>query len=388
MITAQTTISTQNQGNLLLTEEGNAAKRVQKIFHWISRVILAGSLLCIFYWTFSSDRYVSEATIFIQNTEQITTPSLDVTTLLGSMGGPNKSDQLLLSEYLLSVDMLKKLDRTLNLRAHYSDNRWDIASRMWLGKYYFEWFYRYYLSRVSVTYDEISGVLHIQAQAYDPEIAHKIAQLLVQDGEKFMNDMSHSLARVQVEFLDKQVTQAQAQVINASKTLLNFQNQKGLVSPKATVESIHTIIAKLEGQRTELQTQLASLPCSLDKKHPARKSLELSILAVERQIKQEQVKLASTSGKPLNTMMEEEQLLQLELKFKQDVYQTSLVALEKGKMDASRALKQISTLQQPTLPEYAWQPRRIYGITITLLYTFLIIGITKLLQSVILDHVN
>ena len=371
-----------------MIEEGKSTKKVKRIFYWISRGIWAASLLCILYWTFSSDRYVSEAIILIQNTDQITAPSLDVTTLLSGISGPNKSDQLLLSEYLLSTDILKKLDNALNLRAHYSDSKWDFASRMWLGKYYMEWFYYYYLSRVFVTYDEISGVLRIKAQAYDPETAYKITQLLVQEGEKFMNEMSHKLARVQVDFLDKQVVQAQAQVKKASSALLNFQNQKGLVSPKATVESIHTIIAKLEGQRTELQTQLSSLPRSLEKNHPARKSIEQSLLAVECQISHEQAKLASTYGNPLNTLMETEQLLQLELKFKQDIYQTSLIALEKGKMDASRAIKQISILQNPIFPEYPWQPRRIYCIITTLLITFLLIGITNLLKLVILDHVD
>lgn len=387
-MTTQITTDIQNQDNLILIEEGKSAKRVKKIFRGIYRLILAGSLLCIFYWTFSSDRYVSEATILIQNTEQITTSSLDVTTLLSGISTPNKSDQLLLSEYLLSVDMLKKLDKALNLRAHYSDSRWDFASRMWLGKYYLEWFHRYYLSRVSITYDEMSGVLRIQAQAYDPQTAYKIAQLLVQDGEEFMNEMSHALARVQVEFLDKQVIQAQVQVCNASKNLLNFQNQKGLISPKATVESIHAIIAKLEDQRTELQTQLASLPSTLDKNHPTKKSLEQSLSAVEQQIVQEQIKLASTSGHSLNTLMEEEQLLKLELKFKQDIYQASLIALEKGKMDVARTLKQVSILQHPMFPEYAWQPRRIYYIFVTCCITFLILGIANLLKYIILDHVG
>ena len=154
------------------------------------------------------------------------------------------------------------------------------------------------------------------------------------------------------------------------------------------MESIHTIIGKLEGQRTELQTQLASLPRNLDRNHPTRKSLQQSLAAVERQIMQEQAKLASTSGRPLNSLMEEEQLLQLDLNFKQDLYKTSLVALEKGRMDAARALKQVSVLQLPVLAEYAWQPRRIYGVVATLCITLLVLGIVNLLKAVILDHVD
>ena len=137
-----------------------------------------------------------------------------------------------------------------------------------------------------------------------------------------------------------------------------------------------------------MQTQLAALPRNLDRQHPTRKSLLQSLEAVERQIAQEQAKLASTSGKPLNSLVEEEQLLQLDLTFKQDLYKTSLVALEKGKMDAARALKQVSVLQRPLLPEYAMQPRRIYGIVATLCITLLIIGIVNLLKAVILDHVD
>lgn len=361
---------------------------VNKIFKLIFIFIILFSSVFIIYWLFSSNRYVSESIILIQNTQQINKSNMDITSILGEAGSSNKNDQLLLSEYLLSMDMLKKLDKVLNLKEHYSDTRWDFASRMILGKYYFEWFYRYYRSRVSVIFDDFSGVLRIQAQAYDPQTSHSIVQYLVKDGEWFMNEMSHALARVQVDFLEKQVSQAQSQVLKASKDLINFQNQKGLISPTATVESIHAIIAKLEGQRTELQTKLASLPKSLDNNHPTKKTLYQSLNAIEKQIANEQIRLASTSGKPLNSLMEQEQLLQLELKFKQDLYQTSLIALEKGKMDAARAIKHVSILQKPSFPEYALQPRRIYGIIATLCITFLLIGITSLLKSIILDHVD
>ena len=367
---------------------GQSARRIEKLFRWIIRSILLMSLLTVGYWIFSSDRYVSEATVIIQNTEQIGVPTLDIATVLGGIGGVSRPDQLLLREHLLSVDMLKKLDAALNLRAHYSDSQRDIASRMWFKDASIEWFHRHYLSRVEVTFDDYAGVLRIRAQAYDAATAQAIAAMLVEEGERFMNEMSHALARAQVDFLDKQVALAQEQVLQSTKALLDFQNQKGLASPRATVESIYAIIAKLEGQRTELQTQLASLPRNLDRNHPTKKSLQQSLQAVERQIAREHAKVASPSGKPLNSLVEEEQRLELDLKFKQDLYKTSLVGLEKGRMDAARTLKQVSVLQMPVLPEYAWEPRRIYGVIATLCITLLVIGIINLLKAVILDHVD
>lgn len=371
-----------------VNQEGQSTLRVQNAFQWIIRSILLMGLMTVGYWLFSSDRYVSEAIVIIQNTESVGLPTLDIGSMLGGLGGANKPDQLLLREHLLSVDMLKKLDAAFDLRSHYSDSRRDFASRMWFRDGSIEWFHRYYLSRVSVVFDDYAGVLRVSAQAYDAKTAQAIAAMLVKEGERFMNEMSHALARAQVNFLDKQVALAQEQVLKASKAMLDFQNQKGLASPKATVESIYAIIAKLEGQRTELQTQLASLPRNLDRNHPTKKSLQQSLQAVERQIAQEHAKLASTSGKPLNSLVEEEQRLELELKFKQDLYKTSLVGLEKGRMDAARTLKHVSVLQMPVMPEYAMEPRRIYGVIATMCITLLLVGIVNLLKAVILDHVD
>lgn len=368
--------------------EGIGALRVQQVFRWIVRSILLMGALSSVYWIFSSDRYVSESIVLIQNTEQIGVPSFDIPTVLGGIGSISKPDQLLLREHLLSVDMLKKLDAALNLRAHYSDRRHDLGSRMWFEGASIEWFHRHYLSRVTVDFDDYAGVLHIRVQAYDAAMAQAIALMLVKEGERYMNEMSHALARAQVEFLDIQVASAHEQLLKASQILLDFQNQKGLVSPKATVGSIYSIIGKLEGQRTELQTQLASLPRNLDRNHPTRKSLEQSLLAVEQQIAQEHAKLASTSGKPLNSLVEEEQRLEMNLEFKKAVYKTALAGLEKGRMDAARTLKQVSVLQLPVFPEYAMEPRRIYGVLATLCITILLIGILNLLKSVILDHVD
>ncbi len=368
--------------------EGYGTRQVRRVFRWARRCILLMSLLSAAYWLFASDRYVSEGIVIIQNTDQIGVPTLDITSMLGGLGGVSRPDQLLLLEHLRSVDMLNKLDAALNLRGHYSDSKWDFASRMWFEDASIEWFHRHYLRRTEVTFDDFAGVLRIRAQAYTADMAQKIARMLIDEGERYMNEMSHALARVQVEFLDRQVALAHAQVLQASGVLLAFQNQKGLVSPKATVDSIYAIIAKLEGQRTELQTQLASLPRNLDRNHPTRRSLQQSLQAVEKQIAQEHAKLASTSGKPLNSLMEEEQRLQMDLNFKLDVYKTALVGLEKGRMDAARTLKLVSVLQMPTMPEYPWEPRRIYGLVATLCITLLVLGVTNLLKAVILDHVD
>lgn len=366
---------------------GKGTRLVKRIFHYISLSIIAGALLYFLYWIFSSDRYVSDATIIIQNPDIMGTTGFDLAALM-SGGGLALPDQLLLQEHLLTVDMLKKLDASLDLRSHYSDSSHDIATRMWFKDASMEWFHRHYKDRVEVVFDSLNGVLRISSQAYTPKMAHAITSMLVQEGERYMNELSHKLAHTQVLFLSELVEKAQASMREASDKLLTFQNNKGLLSPKATVDSIHAILEKLETQRTNLQTQIAALPRTLDKNHPNRRALTTALAAVEKQISQEKAKLASKKGQALNALVEEEHQLEMELEFKQDLYKSALAALEKGRMDSARTLKVVSVIQSPTMPEYPWQPRRIYGILSTLCVALLLLGMTQLLKSVVLDHVD
>lgn len=382
-------------------DRGSSAKLMASLEHirggWLSirlfrrliRLILVSAVLATLYWLLiASDRYVSEANVIIRKTDSVSVPNFDISMLVSGIGGVNRADQLLLREYLLSVDMLKKLDASLDLRSHYSDGRRDLVSRMWFKDASMEWFHRHYLSRVEVVYDDFAGVLRVKAQGYDPKTAQLISSMLVEEGERYMNQLGHDMVDVQVSFLNTEVNLAQLRFQQASQALLNFQNSKGLLSPQATAESISTVIAGLESQRAQLQTQLASLPRTLDRDHPNIVMLTQSLAAVDRQIEQEKAKLATPAGKTLNVTVEEFHRLQMEVNFTQDLYKAALAALEKGRMDATRMLEKVSTLQTPTLPEYPLEPRRIYNTVITLLFAAMLAGILKLLESIVLDHVD
>lgn len=350
-------------------------------------VAVIASLLAAVYWlAIASDRYVSEAHVIIQRTDLAGGQGMDFSSLLGGAGTGSRADQLLLRDYLLSVDMLKRLDAALDLRAHYSDWRHDPLSRMWNADAFVERFHRHYLSRVSVELDEYSGVLMIKAQGYDPETARAVTALLVQEGERFMNGLAHGLAQDQVTFLEKQVAQMNQRAMQTREAVLSYQNRKGLVSPQATTESIVGIVAKLEAQRTELQTQRSALQAYLVSDHPNVVLLNQQIAAVEKQTGQEQAKLASPTGRTLNRTVEEFQRLEMEAAFAQDVYKTALIALEKGRVEATRTIKKVSVLQAPTQPEYPMEPRRVYNTIVSILVALLLAGVAHLLAAIVRDH--
>ncbi len=370
-------------------------KNKDPFFVWVFRFIIwitciVGLLSIPYWWLIASDRYVSEARVLLQKTDQLSgLAGAGIAGIVTGSGGPNRGDQLLLREYLLSVDMLKKVDAALDLRAHYSDTERDIISRMWFKDPPMERFYHYWLSRVDVVYDDYSGVLNVSAQAYDPKTAHDIVNIMIKDGESHMNKIAHELAQVQVQFLASQVNLTHDRLLEASHSLIALQNRQGLVSPKATMESLSMLISKLEAQRTDIQTQLDSLPDSLDPNHPTILMLKKGLTSLQEQIDKKEAELTSPAArKTLNYSVEEFQRLEMELGFVQDVYKTALSGLEKGRTDASRTLKKISVFQSPTVPDFPLAPNRPYNTLVSLMIAGALASIFQLIVSIIRDHVD
>ncbi len=367
------------------------APPLERSLQWLRRSPLRGltAVACVcsaVYWLgIASDRYVSESRLIIQSTSLSSGASLDLGSLISGTSGGNRADQLLLREHLRSPDMAEQLDAKLGLRTHYSAEG-DWLSRLWGTDASREDFHAYYLRRVQVEYDEFAGVLVLKAQAYGPEVAQQISQALVQEGERFMNRMAHAIAQDQVTFLEGQVQALNTKVQSTRQALLSFQEKKGLISPEAAAQAIGTIVANLQGQLADLQAQRGALQAYLVKDHPNIVLLDQRITALEKQMQQEQAKLAAPGGKTLNRTAEAFAQLELQSQFALDMYKTALTALEQGRLEATRTLKKVSVLQQPNLPQEATEPRRLYTTSVWIIVILLLAGVAHLLMAIVRDH--
>ena len=153
--------------------------------------------------------------------------------------------------------------------------------------------------------------------------------MLTEEGERYMNVVAHRLAQDQVSFIEKQVGQIGERVMQARQAVLAYQNERNLASPQGTAENVFAIINQLEGQLTTLKTQRDALLGYLNPRNPSVVEFNLQIGAVKKQIGQEQARLTSSERQTLNRAVEEFQRLQMNADFAQDMYKTSLAALER-----------------------------------------------------------
>lgn len=347
--------------------------------------VLASILVFSFYQgLWATDRYVSEAHVVLES-PQITLPNLDVTSLF-SGGGSGSGDMLLLRDHLLSVDMLRKVQAELDFRDHYADPNIDWFSRLDGGDVPSEELHTYYLRRISVELDDYAQVLRISVQAFTPEMANAIAELLLREGEAHMNAMGQRLAEEQVRFLERQVDELYERFEAARRDLIDYQNIHGLVSPEGTVESISEVIASMEGELAKMKAERSAVASFQRENSPELVKIEAAIRSMSEQIAQERARLAQKSGGALNTVTAEYQSLELRTKFALESYSAVLAALENTRIEAARKLKQVSVLQSPTLPEYPIEPARLYNSVVFALIALFFGLIGQMLVLIIRDH--
>jgi capsular polysaccharide transport system permease protein len=82
----------------------------------------------------------------------------------------------------------------------------------------------------------------------------------------------------------------------------------------------------------------------------------------------------------------EYQTLIIEADFTQELYKIALAAVEQARIESTKQIKYLSVIQQPSKPQSAKYPRKIYNLITLLAILFLAYGITKLIKATIEDH--
>jgi capsular polysaccharide transport system permease protein len=349
-------------------------------------IALLVTLSGIFYWTaLASDRYVSEAWLVVENTDLTPSGANDLGNLLGGATTGNR-DIMLLMEHLKSVDMLQKVDALHNIRGHYSDASHDWFSRLRQVNAPIETLHDYFLNRVSVVFDDYSGVLRVKASAYTAEKARQIATAMLSEGEHFMNRTGHQLAAEQMQFIELEVSRMQQKAMASRQAMLNYQNKHSLVSPTGKVESLSAVAASHEAELSRLHARRREVSQYLASNAPELSMLNNQIQALSEQLTAVQSRLASTEGEALNRVAEMFQRMQTQADFDNQRYQSSLTAMEQARIEATRKLKKVTVLQSPSLPGSPSEPRRLYNSLMLGLVCLILAGIASLGLMIIQDH--
>lgn len=343
-------------------------------------------LLGIFYYTFlAADRYVSEAKIAVrQSGDSGMAEVAGIASLLGGNAG-SREETLYLKEYIHSLDMLRHLDAKYNLRQAYEAEKIDPIFRLYSGTSQ-EWFHWYYSNRVEVVFDDLSSLLTVRVEGFDPEFARLVNAEILAQSERFVNEISHRLARQQMAFAETEMLRAHERYQKAKTSLITFQNRHKVLDPLTQAQATATLTAQLESEIAHKEVELKTLTGYLQENAPQVVMMRNQIAALKAQQDKESGKVASQNGSRLNSLAAEFQNLTLEAGFAEDAYKAALTAMETTRIEASRKLKSLVVVATPATAEKALYPQRIYNLVTLLVILVLVYGIVRLVIATVQEH--
>ena len=281
------------------------------------------------------------------------------------------------------------LDEELDLAAYYKSDRYDYFSRLEADASR-EDYLDYYREHIGVAFDEVTGIVSIEVQAFEPEFARTLIQTITRKSEDFVNAVSNELAEKQVNFVRTELDRAQDKLRTAKQQILDFQNQNEVVSPEELTRGISSIIQGLEARLSEQKAKLSASKTYLNAGSSQVVSIETEIAALESQIAQEKARIVGVPGEQtgmrLNSLSANFQNLQLDLQFAMDAYQAALKALETARMEASSRLKHLIVVSRPSMAEEARFPKKLYNLISLAIVLLLIYGVIRMMIASIKDH--
>lgn len=343
-------------------------------------VVLCFTLVAVYYGLIASDRYVSQASIIIKQADQLKMLP-DALSMLG-LGGSNHQDVLVIQAYFASWDLLRQLDQQLGLKAHYQSRQADPLSRL-AADATNEEFLDYYRDHLTIKMDELSGILTIELQAFEPDYARQVLSLMLREGEGFINRLGHQVALEQLAFVENEVGRSHERLLIEREKMLAFQNRHQLISPEATSTAMLGVVSELEAELVRQDAELKRLQIYMHPKAADVVATKDRVEALTRQLAQEKQRLTSSTAHSLNEVNADYQAVQVQTQLAADVYKTGLVSLEQARVEAYRKLKHLLIVSQPTVAQDAHYPRRLYnlatiGVLLCLFYGLVAMGLATL----------
>ena len=353
----------------------------------IGLVILPMVLAAIYYGTFANDRYVSSAQVVVRQdggNQAAAMPGL--ATLLTGANPASREETLYLREYIGSMDMMLLLEERLHWVEQYAAQRSDMF--FWLDKdAQREDLHKYYQRMVSANYDETTGLLRVEVQAFTPDLSVKMLRTILEASEHFVNEVSHSIAREQMTFAKSELATARVQYADRKAELIDFQNANKVLDGANTAQSRATIIADLEGQYTKEQAVMTEMQFKLRADSPQVKQQKQRVNAIAQQLtKEKRLLVSSTDGSQLNVVASAFQQLTLDAGIAEASYTTAIAALDNARIEASKKIRTLVTVVSPNTPQLALYPERLYNLATILLGLLMLYGITRFILASIEDH--
>lgn len=347
-------------------------------------------LASVYFGLMAQDRHVSTSVLTVRRAHDEPAGAGGLAMLLGGAGGAAQEDVRLLRDYMLSEGLLHQLDARFGLRAHYGAPKRDLLYRLGPDSLR-EDLADYWRARTSVRLDEVSGLLTVQVQAFDPVMAQQLNAALLAESERFVNTISQRIASEQMGFAQRELERAEQALASARAELLDFQARHQVIDPLADAQASGALAAELRAQLARLESELSTKQSYLNPDAAELVTLRAQVAALRLQIERES-RLATRAGRQpdsaqaLHRLAAEFHELKARHALAEARQRSALGSVEAMRIEAGRKVRNLVVIEPPTRPERAEYPHAAASLLTLLLSCVVLYGIVRLTVATVQEH--
>ena len=367
-----------------------AGGRIRQLYRslniWFWAIVGLPTLVAgVYYFAIASDLYLSEAKFIVRSPKQVQTSSIGA--LLQSTGlGRAVDDTAVVEDFIMSRDVVRKLEQQNDLRAVFDRPEGDFVTRFpgMLRRSDFEALFRRYDHFVSVETDNTSGVTALRVKAYRPEDAQAIARALLNLSEQLVNELNERARKDALDTARREVDRADQQISQIQSELTAYRVQQKMLDPKTASTGVLSLIGQMSAALATARTQLGEL-LKNSPNSPQIPLFRTRIASLDTLIAEERAKLSGETNSVVSTVTEYERLT-LDRELAEKALASAFTSLEAARLEAQRQQLYLETIAQPNLADYPLYPKRVLSFAMVLVSCLLAYAIAWLLVMSAREH--
>ncbi len=351
-------------------------------------VALPTFLVGNYYYNSASDMFETKSEFVIQKSES-SSGGGGLGGMLAGTGFAASQDSIAVQGYLTSREAMLRLSEEQGFIAHFQEDEIDDIQRLEADASD-EQAYKLYKKRVKVGFDPSEGIVRMDVVAATPEASQRFSSALISYAEERVDQLSARIRQDQMSGASAAYKDAEQAVKDAQITVLNLQQQRGVLSAEAEISAQMSIINSLELEREAKFLDLAEMRANARPNQTRIDVLNAEIGRMTTRI--DELRTAMTqntdSTASLATITGELTVAEADLANRQMMLQTALQQTIEAQIEADRQVRYLSLNVSPVAPDVASYPRKLENTILAFIIFSSIYILASLTVSILREQVS
>ncbi|MFZ3581923.1 sugar transporter [Loktanella sp. DJP18] len=365
-------------------------KRHYGLFLTFILVFLLPIVVSAYYlYTRAADQYASTLAFTVRSEDAASASDL-LGGLTSTLGGSTSRDTDILYEFILSQEMVRKVETALNLSQRYA----VLTDLDPVFGYHndgtIEDLTDYWQRMVHISYDSASGLMELRVLAFTPEDATAIAQEIYAESSAMINALSATARNDATRYAQEDLNLALERLKAAREALTSFRLNNQIVDPNADIQAQMGLLTTLQTQQAAALIEYDMISETTNSDDPRVEQARRRLDVIEARIADERQKFGTgggiSGGVEYATTIAEFERLTVDREFAETAYAAALRALDSALAAANRQSLYLAAYISPTTAEQSQYPQRGLIVTIIGIFAFLIWAIMSLVYYAVRDR--